>query len=384
MTKPLRLVFALMVTACATEGDDGLDCENPYVIFPDGDGDGFGDEGKAQMSCDPLGPPAGFIERGGDCRDNAATVNPGAKEVCDAVDNDCDGKAEDLDDSLDKATLDRFYRDSDKDGFGDPDETVSVIACAAPAGYVTSWTDCNDDAAAVNPTAKEVCDHIDNDCDGKWDIEDASLDMSTTTPFYRDLDNDQVGAGQATMACDQPSGYVEDAGDCNDSDNLSFPGGSEICDGADNDCDGGVDGTVALPNRCSALVGTYSGSYSHLTQEKVGSTVVNSMQCSGTGNASLQLNRKPGIQGTFTCTYSGGLTLFTSAQTVVLKATVGLNGVVTGTAEHNYNGSSLKRTYNVTGTQTSSGLTLTGTGSWYPSSFSAVPWTVTFNFSASK
>ena len=57
---------------------------------------------------------------------------------------------------------------------------------------------------------------------------------------------------------------------------------------------------------------------------------------------------------------------------------------VTGTAEHNYDGWSLKRTYNVTGTQTSTGLMLTGTGSWYPSSFSAVPWTVNFNFSTTK
>jgi hypothetical protein len=173
-------------------------------------------------------------------------------------------------------------------------------------------------------------------------------------------------------------------GDCNDGDNTSFPGGIEVCDGADNDCDGGTDGTAAQPNRCTALVGTYTGSYSHLTQEKLGSSVINSMSCTGTGNASLMLDRKPGLQGTFTCVYSGGLGGFDSTQKVTLKASVGLNGTVTGTAVHEYDGTSQSRTYNVTGTQTATGLNLTGTGSWYPNVMSAVPWVVSFNFATTR
>jgi hypothetical protein len=208
--------------------------------------------------------------------------------------------------------------------------------------------------------------------------------MATATTFYRDLDGDTVGGATTMVACSKPSGYVAASGDCNDSDNTSFPGGTEVCDGADNDCDGGTDGTPALPNRCTALVGTYAGSYSHLTQEKLGSSVINSMSCTGTGNASLQLGRKPGLQGTFTCVYSGGLTLFDSTQHVTLRASVGFNGTVTGTALHEYDGSSISRTYNVTGTQTATGLTLTGTGSWYPNAMSAVPWTVTFNFATTR
>jgi hypothetical protein len=83
--------------------------------------------------------------------------------------------------------------------------------------------------------------------------------------------------------------------------------------------------------------------------------------------------------------YSGGLTLFSQNQRVTIRADVGLDGSVKGTAEHVYNTfDNLKRTYNVTGTQTASGLNLTGTGSWLPHPMSAVPWTVTYSFAATK
>jgi hypothetical protein len=331
------------------------------------------------MQCEA---PSGFIALGGDCRDDSPTVHPNAKEICDLADNDCDKQVDDADTSLDMATTGTFYRDSDSDDFGDA--LTTKRACVAPAGYVDSSNDCDDTAGGVNPGAAEVCDHVDNDCDAKIDMQDASLDMKSATAFYRDIDGDTYGAGTAMLACDKPSGFAARAGDCSDSDNSSFPGGTEVCDGADNDCDGGMDGTVAQPNKCAALVGSYAGSYSHLTQEKVGNIVVNSVSCSGTGSASLLLTRKPGLQGTFTCMYSGSLGGFSQSQKVTLRATVGLNGAVTGTAEHEYSGSTLKRTYNVTGTQSATTLNLTGTGSWYPNAMSAVPWVVSFSFAMTR
>jgi hypothetical protein len=379
-TASVYLLAALSLTACVANGDEeSSDCEAPMMLYPDHDGDGYGDSAKGEAHCDA---PDGFVALAGDCRDDSATVNPGGREICDLVDNDCDGMIDDADASLDMATTGTFYRDDDGDNYGVAGTTAK--ACVAPAGFAKSSADCDDTRAEVNPGAAEVCDFLDNDCDSKIDMADSSFDMATASTFYRDVDGDQVGAGAAMLACNKPSGYVTTNGDCNDGDNTSFPGGIEVCDGADNDCDGGTDGTAAQPNRCTALVGTYTGSYSHLTQEKLGSSVINSMSCTGTGNASLMLDRKPGLQGTFTCVYSGGLGGFDSTQKVTLKASVGLNGTVTGTAVHEYDGTSQSRTYNVTGTQTATGLNLTGTGSWYPNVMSAVPWVVSFNFATTR
>ncbi len=383
----LVLLFAIFVTACAADGDDGGgggddvgECETPSTFYADADGDGFGDDGVTEQRCTA---PAGFVAKGGDCADDNAAVHPDGKEICDAVDNDCDGMIDDADASVDMTTLGTFYRDSDGDSYGDA--AMTKKACAKPSGYVMSSSDCDDGEAAVHPGAVEVCDFVDNDCDQLVDMADPGIDPASTMSFYRDADADNYGAGTAMVACNAPSGYVAASGDCNDSDNASHPGGVEICDGADNDCDGGIDGTAALPNRCTGLVGTYGGSYSHLTQEKLGNTVINSMSCTGTGSASLALNRKPGIQGQFTCVYSGGLTLFSGTQRVTLSANVKLDGTVTGTVEHTYNTfDNLKRTYNVTGTQTATGLNLMGTGNWLPNPMSAVPWTVSFSFATTK
>lgn len=79
-----------------------------------------------------------------------------AAETCNGLDEDCDGTA-------DEELTSAFYRDLDGDSFGDPDEVVQ--ACAMPPGYVTSSTDCDDQAAGVRPEAAEQCNGIDEDCD---------------------------------------------------------------------------------------------------------------------------------------------------------------------------------------------------------------------------
>ena len=97
--------------------------------------------------------------------------------------------------------------------------------------------DCDDTNAAINPDATEVCDGVDNDCDGTVD-----QDAADASTWYADADGDSFGNAEDSLtACEAPSGYVIDNTDCNDAEALVFPGGEEACDGLDNDCSGETD-----------------------------------------------------------------------------------------------------------------------------------------------
>jgi len=384
--KHLSVIPFLLFTAAAAcggnpSGDDAPDGGTGALLYPDTDGDGFGDTAKG-VAADQA--PSGYIAKGGDCNDHDRAIHPGAREVCDTVDNNCDGKIDDADPMLDVTTQSTFYRDSDGDGFGDLATTTK--ACAAPAGYAAQGTDCDDTNPGVNPSAAEVCDHVDNNCNGQVDMADPALDVSSAHTFYLDADHDGYGAAATTqVACDAPAGYVAMGGDCNDGNQAAHPGGIEVCDGADNDCDGGADGTAASPNQCAALVGSYTGTYTHHTDERIGSTIINQVDCTGTGSVSLQLGRTPALQGSFTCNYPGSLGGFAHAQGATIAASVDLAGHVTGTITHRYDDfGDTVRTYTITGTQTGSTITLSGTGQWLPNPMSAVPWGVTFSISGSR
>ncbi len=206
--------------------DDAADATTWYM---DADSDGFGDPAVTEQSCDTL---SGYVTDSTDCNDGDGAVHPDATEVCDGQDNDCDGTI-DENDASDAST---WYMDSDGDGFGDAD--YSLVSCDADDGYVSDATDCDDSDGAVNPDATEVCDDIDNDCDGTIDEDDAS-DAST---WYLDADSDDFGdASTATLACEAPEDHVSDGTDCDDGREFIYPGAPEFCDGYDNDCDGETD-----------------------------------------------------------------------------------------------------------------------------------------------
>jgi hypothetical protein len=174
---------------------------------------------------------------GDDCDDNSASTYPGADEYCNSVDDDCDGTI-DEDDALDAVT---WYADSDSDSYGDP--AISDIDCDQPSGYVADNTDCDDTVATTYPGADEYCNSVDDDCDGVID-EDSAIDVAT---WYEDGDSDGYGSTTVTdIDCDQPTGYVSDNTDCDDTVATTYPGADEYCNLVDDDCDGDIDEDTAV------------------------------------------------------------------------------------------------------------------------------------------
>ncbi len=222
------------------DADSDVTGQNAYYF--DSDGDGYGTDDNVTLTCDTT-PPQDTTVRGGDCNDDDPSINPGATEVCDGVDNDCDNDVDGFDDSLDGTP---FYPDVDRDGYGDA-AADPTAGCPdyPPAGMVEDHSDCNDDDSSIHPGAEEVCDGgIDNDCDGQADDNDADVIGQNT--YYRDNDGDGFGSVTSgkldTCAASPPDGYAQEMGDCNDTDSAIHPDAEEVCDnGIDNDCDGRAD-----------------------------------------------------------------------------------------------------------------------------------------------
>ncbi len=119
-------------------------------------------------------------------------------------------------------------------GGGKPDDTAG-----SPDGDgdgVRADEDCNDADASVLPGAPEVCNGVDDDCDDLTD--DADDDLAGIATFYADGDEDGFGAGAGRSGCAVQTGEAAVDGDCDDADAGSNPDAPEVCDGADNDCDG--------------------------------------------------------------------------------------------------------------------------------------------------
>ncbi len=163
----------------------------------------------------------GYVADATDCDDTDASVSPAEVEVCDTAgaDEDCDGYADDDDDTDDSTKITLYY---DGDGYGDA--SISKERCETSAG------------------GTEACDasDIDEDCDGLTDDSDTSTSAASKTTYYLDADGDGYGVSTTSAArCEQPSGYNSSSTDCDDGNALRDPGNTEVCYDADLDegCD---------------------------------------------------------------------------------------------------------------------------------------------------
>jgi hypothetical protein len=262
------------VNPAGTELCNGIDDDCDGVIDPDtaydaltwyadADADLYGNAASTTLDCSQ---PAGYVADDTDCDDARSDINPGADEICDALDEDedCDGLADDADPSTTAASQSTWYTDADGDGYGDV--SVAATGCEQPASYVVDNTDCDDTRSGVHPGASEYCDALDDDedCDGLADDDDPSVDSSTFDTWYIDGDGDGYGGTTTTDACDVPSGYIAADGDCDDADPTINPAATEVCDGLDNDCDGSVDDGAGGCCGSPGFDGTYGTTWTHL------------------------------------------------------------------------------------------------------------------------
>jgi hypothetical protein len=219
--------------------DDAADALTWYIDY---DGDGYGVSDFSTLSCSQ---PTGYVDNTDDCDDTEASANPGESEVCDEIDNDCDG-------DIDEGVTETYYFDYDGDSYGDPDR--STEACAEPSGYVSDSSDCDDADSTSYPGAEEVCDEVDNDCDG-----DVDNDATDGAWFYTDDDGDSFGApGSETWGCDGISNEL----DCDDANgtepmvaDATVTGGS----GTYGDPFGSIQDAIDSAESCVvAFAGTYA------------------------------------------------------------------------------------------------------------------------------
>lgn len=209
--------------------EDAAGCVEYYL---DDDGDGVGVTGSSRCLCSAEGRYSTRVF--GDCDDTRVSVRPGANDSCNGVDDDCDG----LTDPENAAGCQTWYKDSDSDGFGGI-ATVRCL-CGATGLWVTrTGGDCNDNFKYVSPAAVESCNGVDDNCDGQTD----PSGVLGCTKYYADRDHDGWGnALDPSCLCTAFAPWtVTVAGDCDDGNALTGPGGAETCNGLDDDCDGSID-----------------------------------------------------------------------------------------------------------------------------------------------
>lgn len=200
------------------------------IYYADSDLDGYGDLlDQGNSFC--TDPGSGYSVNNEDCNDANASINPAASEVCNGLDDNCNGN---FDEGLIFTT---FFQDNDLDGYGDLQDAGNLFCSDPGSGYSMVNSDCNDSSAIVNPSANEICNNTDDNCNGATD------EGLTLSNFYADSDGDGFGTATNVIAsCMEPVGYVSDSTDCDDSNIDINPLAIEIAgNGIDDNCNGYVD-----------------------------------------------------------------------------------------------------------------------------------------------
>lgn len=236
----------------------------PTVAYVDADGDGFAAaDAPSRMFCGAV--LAGYSTTSGDCDDTRAEAYPDAPELCNGLDDNCDGQME-------TGVASRvWYLDSDRDGVGRMGPGTE--ACDPPSAlHVEVTGDCDDERADVHPAAVETCNGVDDNCDGRVDESftegPGALGLACSeacdgtyacnsagtgtecvgtppAPLFTDADGDGEGNGEPVgewcPGTRMPPMTATNTLDCDDADIATNTQGTEVCDGLDNDCDGQVD-----------------------------------------------------------------------------------------------------------------------------------------------
>ena len=204
------------------------------TAYIDRDADGYGtDEKTIEYYCGS-GVPIGYASKKGDCNDLNKYINPGVAEICNGIDDNCDGVI----DPENAKDCNTYYKDMDGDGYG-IDE--SKCLCVSIGKFTTlERGDCDDSNNKVNPGVKEICNGIDDNCNG---IVDEGENTEGCRPFYYDADGDGYGIESKSKCLCKPDGLyrAEMSGDCNDNNPSVYPGAHEYFDRIDNNCNGVVD-----------------------------------------------------------------------------------------------------------------------------------------------
>ncbi len=203
--------------------DDGEGAPGCKTHYADVDGDGAGNASDIKCLCGPTGTYRAVIA--GDCDDTNPQQKAGAPEICNVEDDDCDGSV----DPPGSAGCVTYLRDADKDGWGKAGDSQCLCSPSAPYTSLIAG-DCDDELATANPTAPELCNGKDDDCDNV--IDDGV--GGATCPIAK-----VAGTCLGLTVCDQGTLTC-----------VGKPPGPELCNGGDDDCNGKIDDALTANEPC--------------------------------------------------------------------------------------------------------------------------------------